>query len=92
MGAGHYGPPPGSRVTSIQNKLKKPGLTRPDFPWNFCKQLLGAKSVQKINRVDQGPYDTSYDTKKSWKIIFWTMIITDKKFGVNWINRKEMTT
>ena len=28
--------------------------------------------------------------KKSWAIIFWTMMITETKFGVNWINRKEM--
>ena len=28
--------------------------------------------------------------KKSWEMLFWTMMITDTKFGVNWINRKEM--
>ena len=28
--------------------------------------------------------------KKSWEMIFWTIMITDTKFGVNWKNRKEM--
>jgi len=28
--------------------------------------------------------------KKSWEMMFWTMMITETKFGVNWINRKEM--
>ena len=28
--------------------------------------------------------------KKSWEMIFWTIMSTDTKFGVNWKNMKEM--